>query len=338
MSNPAPTTGVRQPAAERTPPQMARRLRIWPDGLNLPFFRYRWIAFAWSAFVLIATIILVSWQGLSFGIDFKGGTVLEVRTEAPADLALMRSTIDGLGLGAAELQTAGSDRDVLIRIEAPENEGSQQERIDTIKAALTGAVGQGIQFQRQEFVGPKVSGELLMNGVWAVLISIGGVLIYLWFRFEWQYGVGALAALIHDVSAAIGLYAITGIEFNLTSIAAILMLVGYSLNDTVVIYDRVRENLRRYKSMPIEQLLDRSINETMARTVATALTTLLALGALFALGGIVVRDFTVIMILGVIIGVYSTIYIATPVLYYLNLRSKDAAPVKKPVAKVHSKG
>ena len=160
-----------------------------------------------------------------------------------------------------------------------------------------------------------------MNSVWAVLVSMLGVLIYLWFRFEWQYGVGAIASLVHDVSASIGIYALTGIEFNLTSVAAVLTIVGYSLNDTVVIYDRVRENLRRYKALPLDQVLDRSINETLARTLMTSLTTLVALVALYFFGGEVIRGFTIIMIWGVVIGTYSTIYIATPVLYYLNLRT-----------------
>jgi preprotein translocase SecF subunit len=315
---------------------MAHRLRLVPEGLNVPFFRYRWPFFAWSAVVLIATILAVSINGMNFGIDFKGGTVLEVQMPEAADLAAMRSTIDGLGLGASELQTAGSDRDVLIRLEAGENQDEQKARIEQVKGALGSTFGEGIVYKRQEFVGPKVSGELLMNGVWAVLISVAGVLVYLWFRFEWQYGIGALAALIHDVSAGIAVYAFSGMEFNLTSIAALLMIVGYSLNDTVVIYDRVRENLRRYKAMPIPELLDRSINETMARTLATSITTLLALLALVILGGPVIRDFTVIMIVGVIVGVYSTIYIASPVLYYLNLRASGAAPPKSVTA--HAKG
>jgi preprotein translocase SecF subunit len=316
---------------------MAHRLRLVPDGLNIPYFRYRWPFFIWSALVLIATAVMITVNGLNFGIDFKGGTVIEVEMPGPADIGAMRSTIDGLGLGAAELQTAGSDRDVLIRMEATEDQNEQRARIEQVKNALNAQFGEGIVYKRQEFVGPKVSGELLMNGVWAVLISVVGVLAYLWFRFEWQYGLGALAALIHDVSAGHAIYAFTGMEFNLTSIAALLMLVGYSLNDTVVIYDRVRENLRRYKAMPIEQLLDRSVNETMARTLATLFTTLLALIALFVLGGPVVRDFTVIMILGVIVGVYSTIYIAAPVLYYLNLRAIGTAPPKQP-APVPAKG
>jgi preprotein translocase subunit SecF len=302
-----------------------RRPRLVPDGTKIPFFRYRWIAFAWSLFVLVATIILVATMGLNLGIDFRGGVLLEVRTPGPADLSLMRSTLGQLDLGDVSLQTAGSDDQVMIRAKAPEgDEAAQREAVARIKGALEQAIGGGLSYQRAEFVGPKVSGELLMNSVWAILISLLGVLAYLWFRFEWQYGLGAIASLIHDVSATIGIYALSGIEFNLTSVAAVLTIVGYSLNDTVVIYDRVRENLRRYKAMPLEQLLDRSINETLARTMMTSLTTLVALLPLWLWGGEVIRGFTIIMIWGVIIGTYSTIYIATPVLYYLNIRTSEA--------------
>ena len=299
-----------------------RRPRLVPDGTNIPFFRYRWIAFGWSLLVLLATILLVATSGLNLGIDFKGGVLLEVRTPGPADLATMRSTLDALDLGEVSLQTAGADDQVMIRAKAPEgDENAQRAAVEQIKGALDAKLGAGLNYQRAEFVGPRVSEELLVNSIWAVLISLVGVLLYLWFRFEWQYGIGAIASLIHDVSATIGIYAVSGIEFNLTSVAAVLTIVGYSLNDTVVIYDRVRENLRRYKAMPLPQLLDRSINETLARTMMTSLTTLVALVPLWLFGGDVIQGFTIIMIWGVLIGTYSTIYIATPVLYYLNLRT-----------------
>ena len=311
-----------------------RRPRLVPDGTKIPFFRYRWIAFGWSLFVLVATILLVSVNGLNFGIDFKGGVLLEVKTSGPADLATMRATLDELDLGEVSLQTAGADDQVMIRAKAPEgDETAQRAAVEQIKAALDAKLGGGLTYQRAEFVGPRVSEELLINSIWAVLISMLGVLLYLWFRFEWQYGIGAIASLIHDVSATIGIYAISGIEFNLTSVAAVLTIVGYSLNDTVVIYDRVRENLRRYKALPLDQLLDRSINETLARTLMTSLTTLVALLPLWLFGGDVIQGFTIIMIWGVVIGTYSTIYIATPVLYYLNLRTaaeKAQAAVQQP--------
>lgn len=304
-----------------------RRLRLVPDGTRIPFFRYRHIAFAWSAFVLVLTVVLIATKGLNFGIDFRGGTLIEVRTPEVADLGLMRSTLNGLGLGDVSLQNAGSDHDVMIRVQLQEgDEAAQRQAVELVRSSLDKALGEGLSWRRSEFVGPRVSEELLTNGILAVLVSMGGVLIYLWFRFEWQYGIGAIAALIHDVSAAMGLYALFGIEFNLSSVAAVLTIVGYSLNDTVVIYDRIRENLRRFKAMTIEELLDRSVNETLARTLATSLTTLLALVALWLFGGDVIRDFTIIMIAGVIIGTYSTFYIAVPVLYYLNLRSNADSP------------
>jgi preprotein translocase subunit SecF len=312
-----------------------RRLRLVPDDTRVPFFRYRWIAFAWSVVVLAGTILLVATSGLNLGVDFRGGVLLEVRTPGPADLALMRSTLGELDLGDVSLQTAGGDDQVMIRARAPEGDpAGQQAAVERIKAALDARLGAGLTYERAEFVGPRVSQELLVNSVWAVLISLLGVLLYLWFRFEWQYGIGAIAALIHDVSASIGIYAVSGLEFNLTSVAAVLTIVGYSLNDTVVIYDRVRENLRRYKAMPIEELLDRSINETLPRTMMTALTTLVALLPLWLFGGEVIRGFTIIMIWGVLIGTYSTVYIATPLLYYLNLRSgtADQQQPKQPAA------
>jgi preprotein translocase subunit SecF len=307
-----------------------RRIRLVPDDTRFPFFRYRWIAFAWSFIVLLVAILAEPTIGLNYGIDFKGGILLEARTPGPADLAKMREVLGGANLGDVELQTGGAADDVLIRASAEAGDEAQQRAaIGKIKDTLEKGYGTGLTYQRAEFVGPKVSSELLMDGVYAVLVSLAGVFAYLWFRFEWQYGLGAIASLVHDVSATIGIYAVFRIEFNLSSVAAILTLVGYSLNDTVVIYDRVRENLRRYKTMPIAGLLDRSINETLARTLMTSLTTLVALVPLWLLGGLVIRDFTVIMIWGVIIGTYSTIYIATPVLYYLNIRPHTPEPTPK---------
>lgn len=310
-----------------------KRFRLVPDGTRIPFFRFRWIAFGWSLLVLVGTIVLVATVGLNFGVDFKGGMLIEIRTPAPADLGAMRARLGDLGLGEVSLQDAGSDRDVMIRVAQPEG-GADAARaaIERIRGALDSLAGPEIDYRRSEFVGPKVSQELLFGGMMAVGISLLGVLAYLWFRFEWQYGLGAIASLLHDVSAAIGLYALFQLEFNLTSLAAVLTIVGFSLNDTVVIFDRVRENLRRYKAMPIDELLDLSINETMARTVTTALTTLLALVALFVIGGEVIEGFTIIMIWGLVVGTYSTIYIATPVLYYLNLRRPTEPQAAAPVA------
>ena len=248
----------------------------------------------------------------------------------PADFALMRSTLGALDLGEISLQTAGADDDVMIRAKAPRaTKRPSAQAVERIKGALDQAAGQRAHLPARRVCRPQGQRRAVdataSGRSWSRML---GVLLYLWFRFEWQYGVGAIASLIHDVSATIGIYALTGIEFNLTSVAAVLTIVGYSLNDTVVIYDRVRENLRRYKAMPLDQLLDRSINETLARTLMTSLTTLVALVALYFFGGEVIRGFTIIMIWGVVIGTYSTIYIATPVLYYLNLRTGSAEKAK----------
>jgi preprotein translocase subunit SecF len=292
--------------------------------------RYEYLGYAISGLLILLTFILVPLKGLNFGIDFQGGLLIEVRTPGPAaDLASMRSTLNSLGLGEIALQTFGEPNDVLIRIQRQEGgEQAQQAAVNKVKQAL----GDKVNYRRVEFVGPKVSSELFWAGAQAVGWSFLAILAYIWFRFEWQYGIGAILAVIHDTITTVGIFSIFSLEFNLASIAAILTIVGYSLNDTVVIFDRVRENLRRYKTMPIAELLDRSINETLARTVMTSLTTLLALLALVIFGGEVIRGFTIAMIWGVVVGTYSTIYIATPVLVHFNLRRtiEPAAAVQTP--------
>jgi preprotein translocase subunit SecF len=237
----------------------------------------------------------------------------------------MRAELNGLGLGEVALQEFGAETDVLIRIARQEGGAQAQEAaVGAVQVALDALIGEDVSYRRTEFVGPKVSEELLQAGVLAISLSLVAVLIYIWFRFEWQYGVGAIVALIHDVLLTIGLFAVTGLEVNLTTVAAVLTIVGYSLNDTVVIFDRVRENLRRYRSMAIIDLLDVSINETLARTLMTSLTTLLALLSLYFFGGEVIKGFTFALIWGVLVGTYSTVYIATPILLYLNLRAIGA--------------
>ncbi len=296
--------------------------RLIPDQTSFPFLRYRTLAFVLSGALVLLSLVLLPTKGLNFGIDFQGGTMIEVRMPGDvADLAGMRSTLDALGLGEVALQEFGAPNDVLIRIERQEgDEASQQAAVDLVKSALAEAYGEDISYRRVEFVGPKVSGELLWAGTQAVLYSLVAVLVYIWFRFEWQFGVGAVVALIHDVALTLGIFSLLGLEFNLATVAAILTIVGYSLNDTVVVYDRVRENLRRYKTLPMLALLDRSLNETLARTLMTSLTTLIALVALFVFGGPVIRDFTFAMIWGVVVGTYSSIFIATPLLLQLHIR------------------
>ncbi len=303
------------------------QFRLVPDDTKIRFMRARFIAMAVSALLMLGSIVAVFYPGLNFGIDFKGGILMEVRTPGPADLALMRSDLNQLGLGEVALQEFGAETDVLIRIARQEGgEEAQQTAVTAVQNALDELIGEGISYRRTEFVGPKVSEELLQAGVMAISLALVAVLIYIWFRFEWQYGVGAIIALVHDVVLTIGLFAVTGLEVNLTTVAAVLTIVGYSLNDTVVIFDRVRENLRRYRSMAIPDLLDTSLNETLARTLMTSLTTLLALFSLYFFGGEVIKGFTFAMIWGVVVGTYSTVFIATPILLHLNLRAIGAKP------------
>jgi preprotein translocase SecF subunit len=301
------------------------QFRLVPDNTRIRFIRWRIPAMVVSAVLMVASIVGVFYPGLNFGIDFKGGILMEVRTPGPADLASMRSNLNELGLGEVSLQEFGAETDVLIRIARQEgDEAAQQAAVTTVQATLNEMIGEDISYRRTEFVGPQVSEELLRAGVMATVLAMVAVLIYIWFRFEWQYGVGAIVALVHDVVLTIGLFALLGLEVNLSTVAAVLTIVGYSLNDTVVIFDRVRENLRRYRSMPIPELLDVSMNETLARTLMTSLTTLLALLSLYFFGGEVIRGFTLAMIWGVLVGTYSTIYVSTPTLLYLNLRAIGA--------------
>ena len=299
---------------------MFRPLNIIPDDTNIDFMKYARIAAYVSGAAIIASIILFFSVGLNYGIDFRGGTLVEIRTEKPADIGQLRSTINGLGLGNTELQEFGSPNEVLIRIETQKGgEKAQQKAIEKIKSAL----GPGVEYRRVEVVGPKVSGELAQEGTIAVLVSILAVMIYIWFRFEWQFSIGAVASLTHDVILTIGIFSILQIEFGLPIIAALLTIVGYSLNDTVVVYDRVRENMRKFKKMPLTELINMSINQMLRRTLMTSLSTLVALGALYFFGGEVLRGFTFAMIWGVVVGTYSSIVIAAPLLILMSARIAD---------------
>ena len=295
-----------------------RLLRIVPDDTKFDFMRFRRISFPTSAILSIVAIILYFSVGLNFGIDFKGGTLLEVQTQsAKADLASMRSTLDGLGLGRVQLQTFGQPNDVLIRVgQQPGGDAAQQEAVNKIR----GALGNSVTYRRVEVVGPSVSTELLSYGIIGLMLAIFGILIYLWFRFEWQFAVGAMIANTHDLVLTIGFMCLTGIDFDLTSIAALLTILGYSLNDTVVIYDRVREMLRRYKRLSMADLLNISVNSTLSRSIITHLTTTLALLALFLFGGKAIGSFTATMLFGVVlVGTYTSVFIAAPVLIYLGV-------------------
>ncbi len=304
------------------------KLKLVPAKTNIHFMRARSFAFILSAVMIIGSLGVFFGHGLNKGIDFEGGILIEVEFDQPAELGTMRAVLSTLGLGEVALQEFGTPEDVLIRIERqPGDSEAQNEAVKIVKAALATEVSDSISYRRVEFVGPKVSGELIEAGRNAVLIAVLAMLVYIWLRFEWQFSVGAVLALVHDVILTMGMFSVTDIEFNLSSIAAILTIVGYSVNDTVVVYDRVRENLRRYKVMPIDELLNLSINETLARTTMTSATTLLALFALYFFGGEVISGFSFAMIWGVVVGTYSSVFIAAPLLVYFKVeRRGDEEP------------
>ena len=291
-----------------------RLLRLVSERPSLDVVRYRKFAIMLSAVLFVGSIILTIAPGLNFGIDFRGGTVIEVRAEGTANIAEMRSRLGDLGLGDISLQRFGADTDVLIRIQKQPGE-DQSAAITAVQEAL----GTSVEYRRTEFVGPTVGEELKEAGALAVVLSLMGIFAYVWFRFEWQFAFGGILALVHDVVATIGLFAITGMEFNLATVAAVLTVAGYSINDTVVIYDRIRENLRRYKQMTMTDLLNLSVNETLSRTVMTSVTTLIALIALAVFGGEVIRGFCLALIWGVVIGTYSTVFLAVPALLWTNV-------------------
>jgi preprotein translocase subunit SecF len=294
-----------------------RLLRIVPDNTKFDFMRFRRISFPLSAMLSIVAIVLYFTAGLNFGIDFRGGTLVEVQTQGPADLARMRAALTALDLGEVQLQQFGAPNDVLIRVaQQPGGDAAQQEAVQKVR----GALGSDITYRRVEVVGPRVSSELLSYGIIGLMLAIFCILIYLWFRFEWQFAVGAMIANTHDLVLTIGFLSLFRIDFDLTSIAALLTILGYSLNDTVVIYDRTREMLRRYKRMPIADLLNISVNSTLSRSVITHVTTALALTALFLFGGQAISSFTATMLFGVVlVGSYTSIFIAAPVLIYLGV-------------------
>jgi len=291
-------------------------------GTNIQFISRRVLFFAFSLVLVVVSFGSYAVRDLNYGIDFVGGIMIEAKTQGPADLGAMRSTLSGLDLGEVALQEFGEPDDVLIRVE--KQTGGEEEQARAV-ADIKRALGPGVEYRRTEFVGPKVGGELRLDGAIAVVLAMAAMLIYIWFRFEWQFSVAAVAALVHDVIATIGLFSVLQLEFNLSTLAAILTIAGYSINDTVVVFDRVRENLRKYKKLDLFSLFNKSINETLSRTIMTSGTTLLALVALFFFGGQVIRDFSLAMIWGIVIGTYSSICVAVPLLIKLNLRREALA-------------
>ncbi len=309
-------------------------MNILPTDTNINFIGMRFMAFIISGIIILGSLGLLFTKGLNFGIDFTGGTLIEVRvpTETP-DLTVLRSDLNKLELGAISIQEFGAPDDLLIRLpeqagDAQENKTSvQQAAIDTVKTMLESKFQEqgSVEYRRVEFVGPQVGEELKKQGLYAVLFSMLGMLIYIWFRFEWQFSLAAIGALLHDAIATLGLFALTQMEFNLSTVAAVLMIAGYSINDTVIVFDRIRENLRKFKKMPAFDLLNQAINQTLSRTLMTSGTTILALIALWLFGGEVIQGFVYALIFGIVVGTYSSIFVAAPLLTFMNIRHNKAA-------------
>ncbi len=308
--------------------------RLVPDGTQIHFMRGRFIGLGTSAVLSTLSIIAAFYPGLNLGIDFKGGIVMEVRTPTPADFAKIRSEMVAHQVAPAGLQRFGDNRDVLIRLDRQPTEQGTEQAVSRVREALE-AAQPGTVIESNEAVGASVSNELFRNGLLALGISLLMILVYIWFRFEWEFAVGAVVTLLLDVTKAIGFLAITRIEFDLVMVAAILTVIGYSTNDKVVVYDRVRENLRKYKTMPLRELIDFSINETLNRTLGTSMTVFLASLPLALFGGASLSGFAAVMLFGIVVGTSSSIFIAAPILLFLGeKRLRRDAQAPKPSERV----
>ncbi len=290
-----------------------KTIKLIPDNTSIRFMRMRVIAFTLSGLLILASIVSLFGQGLNFGIDFMGGTLIEAAQEDEINISALRSRLNNLGVAQVQIQEFGTSNDVLIRISGQKGAINAEDNLSTV-AAIREEIEGDFEIRRVEIVGPQVSGELIQAGLLAVSLAVISMLIYIWFRFEWQFSVGSVSALVHDVVLTLGIFSVLQIEFNISILAAILTIVGYSMNDTVVVYDRVREKLRKYKKMELTELLDLAINKTLSRTVMTSVTTLIALFSLYIFGGEVIRGFTFAMIFGIIVGTYSSIFVAAPIL------------------------
>ncbi|WP_194744299.1 protein translocase subunit SecF [Thermaurantiacus tibetensis] len=315
-----------------------RLLKLVPDGTNIPFLRYRNVGFALAILLTVGAILLVAFRGLNFGVDFAGGLMIEARFEEPVPLDRLRAQVNAMGAGQGNLQAFGDPRTVAIRLPLPPGDDEAVQKVVADVQAKLRAAYPGVEFRRVETVSGKVSGELIRQAALAVLFAMLGISVYIWFRFEWQFGVGALVALVHDVAVTLGLFALFQWEFNLPIIAAVLTIVGYSLNDTIVVYDRIRENLRKYRKMDMIPLLDLSLNETLARTVVTSLTMLIALATLVVFGGEVLFGFAIAMLIGVVVGTFSSIYIGAPILLWLGVGPHSFVPAAAPGARAERVG
>ena len=309
-------------------------MRFLPENLNINFVGMRMMALIVSAIIIGGSLFYVATDGPNFGIDFTGGTLIEVRVPEAPDLGVLRNDLNELELGAISLQEFGAPDDLLIRLpeqkaaEGKTQQDAQKAAVDSVRALLDERF-ESVDYRRVEFVGPQVGKELKIQGLYAILFSLAGILVYIWFRFEWQFGLAAIAALAHDTLATVGLFAFTQMEFTLSTVAAILMIAGYSINDTVVVFDRIRENLRKYKKKTMAEICNMSLNQTLSRTLMTSITTMLALLALWAFGGEVIRGFVNALIFGIVIGTYSSIFVAAPVLMLIHKGRGKAQPAKE---------
>jgi len=302
-------------------------LKIIKSGTNIKFMKIKKITLFISSILFFLSLSLVFFKGLNLGIDFTGGSLIEVRFKESVDLNNLRVEMNKLDLGEIQLQTIGDENDVVIRAQDKKNSNEKQtETIQVIKNSLS---DKSVEYRRTEFVGPKVGGELVKAGIIAVVFSLIGILLYIWLRFKWNFALGAIIALIHDVILTLGFFSFLKLEFNLATVAAVLTIAGYSINDTVVIYDRVRETMRKYKQVTFDEVINLSLNGTLSRTLTTSLTTLLALIALFIFGGIVISSFIIALIWGVFIGTYSSLYVASPILTYLRSDDREVTIDKK---------
>jgi preprotein translocase subunit SecF len=308
---------------------------FFPHDLRLPFMAYKGLAVTMSIVGMALALLIIGIKGFNYGVDFKGGSMLEVQSNSgPADIAALREKLGKLGLGAVQIQSFGAPTDVLIRVEQqPGGEAEQQAAVKKVTDALAGQFTQ----RRIEVVGPAVSSELRMTGFIAVAAGLLAIVAYVWFRFEWQFALGAIVALTHDVRLVAGIFSLLQLEFDLSIVAALLTILGYSVNDTVVVSDRIRENLRKFKRMELNELLNLSINETLSRTILTGCTAIAVLVSLYIFGGEVIRNFNLAMLLGVVIGTYSSIFIAAPLLGYLGVKREWVGAAVKPKADAASR-
>ncbi|AFN57135.1 protein translocase subunit secF [Zymomonas mobilis] len=299
-------------------------LRIVPDNTNIRFVRLRGIAFLLTFILTLASVALLGVKGLNLGVDFVGGLMIEAHFEKPVELDTLRRDINRLNIGEASLQQIGTNNNVSIRLPLPPGDESASQKVVKIVQTSLSQQFPNVHFERVDTVSGKVSGELMRSGIIAVLLAIAGIVIFTWLRFEWQFAVSTFVSVAHDVLVILGFFALTRMEFDLNIVAAILTIAGYSINDKIVIDDRIRENLRKFRKMDLGSLIDLSVNETLPRTVMTSFSMILVLGILLIFGGDAVRSFTAAMLLGVIVGTYSSIYVSSSLLIFLNLRPKTA--------------